>query len=84
MFRSLFSGQEAEFLAAAGTLTKRLIGVMDGRTTPGLLVGLRAPDESGLVAGVMKLPVAAEHGAVLESLDSGEVVLPAVTPLCGP
>jgi len=79
LFRGLCSDQATDFLAAADTLTKRLIGTMDGRTTPGLLICLRSTDGSGLVAGVMKLQVTAEHGAVLESLDSGEVLLSAVT-----
>lgn len=79
LFRSLLYDEESGFLAAADTLTKRLIGAMDRRANPGLLICLRATDESSIIAGVLKLQVVAEHGAVLERLDTGEEVLSAVT-----
>jgi hypothetical protein len=81
LFHSLCYDPDPGFLAAADTLTKRLIGEMDKRTAAGLLICLRATDASDMVAGVLKLQVVAEHGAVLESLDSGEEVLSAVTKL---
>lgn len=77
LFRDLSAGTQAQFLAAAGALTKRLIAEMNGRTAPGLLVALRSRTESELIAGVLKLEVVAEHAAVLEELDSGEVTLSA-------
>lgn len=81
LFRSLGYEKDEGFLAAADTLTKRLIGEMDYRNTPGLLICLRATEGTELIAGVLKLQVVAEHGAVLEQLDSGEEVLSAVTDL---
>jgi hypothetical protein len=77
LFRDLSAGNQAQFLAAAGALTKRLIAEMNGRTAAGLLVALRVRTESELIAGVLKLEVVAEHAAVLEELDSGEVTLSA-------
>ncbi len=79
LFRSLLYSDEAGFLSATDTLTKRLIGAMDKRTKAGLLICLRATDGPTAIAGVLKLQVVAEHGAVLEQLDSGEEVLSAVT-----
>lgn len=81
LFRSLGYDEAPAFLAAVDSLMKRLIGKMDHRATPGLLVCLRANDGSDLIAGVLKLQVVAEHGAVLERLDSGDEVLSAVTDL---
>ena len=79
LFRDLSAGSEAQFLAAAGALTKRLIAEMNGRTAAGLLVALRARSDSELIAGVLKLEVVAEHAAVLEELDSGDLKLSAAT-----
>jgi hypothetical protein len=79
LFRSLLYDEEPGFLAAADTLTKRLFAAMDHRTKPGLLICVSATDESNVIAGVLKLEVAAKHGAVLERLDTGEEVLSAVT-----
>ncbi|GAB3406391.1 nucleoid-associated protein [Flindersiella endophytica] len=79
LFRDLSAGSEAQFLAAASALTKRLVAEMNGRTAAGLLVALRARADSELIAGVLKLEVVAEHAAVLEELDSGEVELSAAT-----
>ncbi len=45
LFRSLLYDEDAGFLAAVDTLTKRLIGSMDQRTKPGLLICLRAADD---------------------------------------
>lgn len=75
----LLYDQEPGFLAAVDTLTKRLIGAMDQRTKPGLLICLSATDGEDIVAGVLKLQVVSEHGAVLERLDNGDEVLSAVT-----
>ena len=50
LFRSLCYGADAEFLAAADTPTKRLIGQMDRRTASGLLASrarLRHPGTAG-------------------------------------
>jgi hypothetical protein len=77
LFRDLSAGTQEQFLTAATTLTKRLIDKMNGRTAAGLLVALRARDDSELIAGVLKLEVVAEHAATLEELDSGEVELSA-------
>jgi hypothetical protein len=79
LFRSLGYDENVGFLAAAEALTKRLISRMDHRTNPGLLICLSAADEARVIAGVLKLQVVAEHGAILERLDSGEEVLSAVT-----
>jgi hypothetical protein len=81
MFRSLRYDKTPDFLATVDSLTKRLIDKMDHRTKPGLLICLRANQGSDLIAGVLKLQVVAEHGAVLEKLDSGDEVLSAVTDL---
>lgn len=82
-FRDLFRGTDEAFLAAAETLAKRLIARMDHRTSPGLLVCLRADDDLAgeRCAGVLKLQVMAEHAAVLEHLASGADQLAAVTDL---
>ena len=80
LFRLLYHGTESEFLDAARQLAERLIAVMNRRTSEGLLLGLRAETESnGRVAGLLKLQVVAEHGAVLQRLESGELQLSAVT-----
>jgi hypothetical protein len=79
LFRSLLYDEEPGFLAAVDTLTKRLIGAMDQRTKPGLLICLRATDGEVILAGVLKLQVVSPRGAVLEQLDTGEEVLSAVT-----
>jgi hypothetical protein len=81
LFRSLRHDETPAFLATVDSLMKRLIGKMDRRTKPGLLICLRANEDSDLIAGVLKLQVVAEHGAVLERLDSGDEILSAVTDL---
>jgi hypothetical protein len=81
LFRSLGYDKTPDFLATVDLLTNRLISKMDHRTKAGLLICLRANDDSNLIAGVLKLQVVAEHGAVLEKLDSGDEVLSAVTDL---
>jgi hypothetical protein len=81
LFRSLRYDETPAFLATVDSVTKRLIGNMDQRTRSGLLVCLRGNEGSDLVAAVLKLQVVAEHGAVLEKLDSGDEVLSAVTDL---
>lgn len=83
LFRALHTGSDAEFLAAADVLTKRLIARMNRATAEGLLVCLRAEtaDGTGRVAGVLKLQVVAPNAAVLRALDSGEIVLTAVKDL---
>lgn len=81
LFRSLRYDKTPDFLATVDSLTKRLVDKMDHRTKAGLLICLRANEGSDLIAGVLKLQVVAEHGAVLERLDSGDEVLSAVTDL---
>lgn len=81
LFRDLFTGPDADFLAAADSLTKRLIGKMDGRAAKGLLICLRAHDDQERYGGVLKLQVVAPNAAVLEELTSGEVKLSAVRDL---
>jgi hypothetical protein len=82
LFRALHTGTEREFLTSADTLTRRLIGKMNRATAEGLLICLRAdtPDQ-GRVAGVLKLQVVAPNAAVLQALDSGDLVLTAVQDL---
>jgi hypothetical protein len=82
LFRQLHTGSDDEFLASADALTKRLISRMNKATAEGLLICLRAETgKEGLVAGVLKLQVVAPNAAVLDALDSGEVVLTAVKDL---
>lgn len=81
LFRSLRYDKTPDFLATVDSLTKRLVDKMDHRTKAGLLICMRANEGSDLIAGVLKLQVVAEHGAVLERLDSGDEVLSAVTDL---
>lgn len=82
LFRDLYAGDDEEFLVAAGTLPKRLIAKMDRRTSPGLLVCLRAHDNDEHYGGVLKLQVVAPNAAVVEEeLASGKVKLSAVRDL---
>lgn len=82
LFRELHTGSDDEFLAAAGALTKRLVGRMNRATAEGLLVCLRAETATdGRVAGALKLQVVAPNAAVLQALDSGDVVLTSVKDL---
>lgn len=79
-FRSLLVGTDLEFLDSMNTLGKQLIGKMDGRTSEGLLLALRAESpEHGRVAGLLKLKVDDDDGAVLKLLESGEYELSTVT-----
>jgi hypothetical protein len=80
LFWCLYQGTESEFLGSAQQLATRLTERMNGRTAEGLLLALRAEtDTNGRVAGLLKLQVVAEHGAVLQRLESGELQLSAVT-----
>ncbi|WP_194894608.1 hypothetical protein [Catenulispora pinisilvae] len=79
LFQLLYQGSDDDFPGATLQLAERLIAVMNGRTREGLLLALRADGDAGRVAGLLKLQVVAEHGAVLERLDSGELQLSAVT-----
>jgi hypothetical protein len=82
LFHGLLNGTDTEFLEAMGTLGKQLIGAMDRRTAEGILLALRADtEEYGRVAGLLKLRVNEQDGAVLERLESGEDQLSAVTGL---
>jgi hypothetical protein len=81
LFRDLFTGPDADFLAAANGLTKRLIAKMDARAAKGLLICLRAYDDQECYGGVLKLQVVAPNAAVLEELASGAVKLSAVRDL---
>jgi hypothetical protein len=81
LFRRLHIGTEAEFLDSADQLAARLIAQMSKRTAEGLLVALRAEHASGVVAGLLKLQVVAEQGAVLRRLESGQLQLSAVKDL---
>jgi hypothetical protein len=82
LFRNLYRGTEGEFLESAHQLATRLIGRMNGATADGLLLALRAEtDTDGRVAGLLKLQVVAENGAVLQRLESGELQLSAVRDL---
>jgi len=80
LFRHLYAGTPDQFLEATHRLAERLAEAMDGRTSEGLLVALRTDSEDGeIVAGILKLQAAAEHGAILRQLDSGELQLAAIT-----
>jgi hypothetical protein len=80
LFTSLYRGTADQFLDAADRLAERLTDAMDGRTSEGLFVALRAENaNSEVVAGVLKLQVVPGHGAVLHQLESGELQLAAVT-----
>jgi hypothetical protein len=82
LFHDLLSGSDPEFLEAMDTLGKQLIGAMDRRAAEGILLALRADtDKYGRVAGLLKLKVNEQDGAVLERLESGEDQLSAVTGL---
>ncbi|MFG1685199.1 hypothetical protein ACGFNP_33910 [Nonomuraea sp. NPDC049269] len=78
LFHNIYAGTDTQFLDAADVLTKRLISRMDRRTTPGLLVAIRANyGDTERVAGVLKFEVVAEHAAVLRELESGALELSA-------
>lgn len=79
LFEQLRRGTEEQFLTAARTLTLRLIGRMDRRSAPGLIVCLRLADGRRRSAAALKLEVVTPHAAVLEALDTGEEVLAAAT-----
>lgn len=79
LFDKLRSGTQQEFLETAKTLTTRLVNEMNGTTAAGLLVCLRVEQGAELSAAALKLEVMAEHGAVLEQLDSGEMQLSSAT-----
>lgn len=79
LFGDLRTGNDAEFLDAAHKITLRLIGQMTGATAAGLLVCMQIKDGSTLSAAVLKLQVVTPNAANLETLDSGEVLLSAVT-----
>ena len=76
-FEKLRTGSDQDFLAAAGSLTARLIGAMDRRSAAGLLVCVRFNGGGELSAAALKLQVVTPNAAVLEALDSGEEVLAA-------
>lgn len=79
LFESLRTGTQAQFLVAAHAITMRLIGQMNGATADGLLVCLQLRDGVTRSAAVLKLQVVTPNAANLETLDSGEVLLSAVT-----
>lgn len=78
-FEALRDGNEAQFLQAAHDLTMNLIGEMTGATAEGLLVCVQLHDGSTASAAVLKLQVVTPNAANLETLDSGETLLSAVT-----
>ncbi len=79
LFQQLQAGSDHEFYAAAHTLAAKLVGEMDGRMEPGLLICLRIIDGNTRSAAVLKLQVVTPNSAILERLDSGEEILEAVT-----
>jgi len=79
LFEVLRTGGEREFLAAADGLAAKLVGEMDGRSGPGLLVCVQVSDGGELSGAALKLEVVAPNSAVLEALDSGEEVLSGAT-----
>jgi hypothetical protein len=79
-FEELRTGTNAEFLAAAHSLTTDLVSQM-GRVNSkeGVLVCASFEDADGdTIAAAIKLQVVSDHGAVLEKLASGDTVLSAV------
>ncbi|MEG9227595.1 hypothetical protein [Aeromicrobium sp. Sec7.5] len=78
-FEALRDGNDAEFLQAAHDLTLQLIGQMTGSTAEGLLVCVQLHDGQAAAAAVLKLQVVTPNAANLQTLDSGEQLLSAVT-----
>ena len=81
---ALRDGDDTKFLAAARTLGERLLDQMNkvGGTRPGLFVCATLTDDADpptLHATALKLQVVSAEGAVLQTLDSGEETLAAVT-----
>jgi hypothetical protein len=79
LFEELRVGSDPQFYTAAHTLAGKLIGEMDRRMEPGLLICVRVVDGSKRSAAVLKLEVVTPNSAVLERLETGEEVLEAVT-----
>lgn len=79
LFESVRTGDETAFLDAAGQLAYRLVGEMDRRTGPGLLVCLQVAEGDELSGAALKLEVVAPNSAVLEALDTGEEILSGAT-----
>jgi hypothetical protein len=77
LFADLKDGSNADFLSSASQLAQRLVGHMDRRATAGLLLCIRAREESTNWAAAMKLEVVTANAAVLNQLESGEMVLAA-------
>lgn len=81
-FDDLLEGDDQTFLAAAHSLACRLVARMNKVTKPGLLVAVKAQvDANDSVAGVLKLQVDAENGAMLRQFETGELQLEAVKDL---
>lgn len=79
LFEAIRTGAQPAFLDAAGQLARRLVGAMDRRSGPGLLVCVQVLDGRELSGAALKLEVVAPRSAVLEALDSGEEVLSGAT-----
>jgi hypothetical protein len=79
LFETLRTGDKTKFLEAAHKITVRLIGQMNGTTSEGLLVCVQIVDGTTKSAAVLKLQVVTPNAANLKTLDSGEVLLSAVT-----
>ncbi len=84
LMEDIRSGSDADFLAAADGLGKRLVDEMNKvpRPAPGLFVCTTLVSDTvpaDRLAVVLKLEVVSEQGAVLELLDNGEETLTAVT-----
>lgn len=78
LFTALGEGEPEEFLKAADLLTERLIGEMDRRTSPGLLVFARFSEESASATAVLKLDVVSSHTGALRQVADGSLSLEAV------
>ena len=79
LVEALRSGSEDEFLTASQQLAARLIGAMDRRMEPGLLVCLQIQAGVEYLAALLKLEVVTPNSAVLDRLDTGEETLEAVS-----
>lgn len=79
-FGMLSDGSDADFLTAAEALTRRLHAEMSHvNSKPGVLVCATFEEGHGRRSGAaLKLEVVSDHGAILEQLETGEVVLSAV------
>ncbi|WP_326836012.1 nucleoid-associated protein [Amycolatopsis rhabdoformis] len=78
LFRNIEKGDEEEFLDGATQLMRRLVGTMDGRTAPGLLVFARFSEGEGTSTAILKLEVVSKFTGVLRQIADGSQSLETV------